>query len=98
MGGYYADGAPGLDFLDKLSQAAGNTPAPDREGVRHACLREAATVLFSRCKVAYEEKREIMRDVASVAEFKESDFAEIEYFDSRSYALADSGDWHADWG
>ena len=55
-------------------------------------------MLFSRCKVAYEEKREIMRDVASVAEFKESDFAEIEYFDSRSYASADSGGWHADWG
>ena len=55
-------------------------------------------MLFSRCKVAYEEKRKIMWKVASVAELTKSFFAEIEYFDSRSYALADSGGWHADWG
>ncbi len=34
-------------------------------------------MLFSRYKVAYEKKRKIMRNVASVAELKKSFFAEI---------------------
>jgi hypothetical protein len=78
VGGHYTNGAPGLDFLDKLSQATGNAQAPDRESVRHACLWEATIVLFSRCKVAYEKKRKIMRNVASVAELKESYFVEVD--------------------
>jgi hypothetical protein len=34
--------------------------------------------LFSRYKVAYEKKRKIMRNMASVAELKKSFFAEID--------------------
>jgi hypothetical protein len=78
VAGHHSNGAPGLDFLDKLSQATGNAQAPDRESVRHACLWKATTVLFSRYKVDYEKEREIMRNVASVAEPKESYFAEID--------------------
>ena len=33
VGGYHANRAPGLDSLDKLSQATGNAPAPDRESM-----------------------------------------------------------------
>ena len=78
VGGHHTAGAPGLDFLDKLSQATGNAQAPDRESVRHACLWKATIVLFSRCKVADERKRKIMRNVASVAGCEESCFAEID--------------------
>ena len=35
-------------------------------------------MLFSRYKVAYEKKRKIIRNVASVAELKELYFAEID--------------------
>ena len=77
-GTVHANGAAGLDFLDKLSQATGNAQAPDRESVRHACLRKATIMLFSRYKVAYEKKRKIMRNVASVAEITKSFFAEID--------------------
>jgi len=35
-------------------------------------------MLFSRYKVAYEKKRKIMRNMASVAELKKSFFAEID--------------------
>jgi hypothetical protein len=77
VGGHHTDGAPGLDFLDKLSQATGNAQAPDRESLRDACLWKATIMLFSRYKVAYEKKRKIMRNVASTAELKESYFAEI---------------------
>ena len=35
-------------------------------------------MLFSRYKVAYEKKRKIMRNMASVAEVKKSFFAEID--------------------
>jgi hypothetical protein len=68
VGGHHAIGAPGLDFLDKLSQAIGNAQAPDRESVRHACLWKATIMLFSRYKVADEKKRKIVRNVGSVAE------------------------------
>jgi len=34
-------------------------------------------MLFSRYKVAYEKKRKIMRNVASVTELKKSSFAKI---------------------
>jgi hypothetical protein len=78
VGGHHTNGAPGLDFLDKLSQATGNAQAPDRESVRHACLWKATIMLFSRYKVAYEKKRKIMRNVASVAELKKSFFAGID--------------------
>jgi len=78
VGGHHTTRAPGLDFLDKLSQATGNAQAPDRESVRHACLRKATIMLFSRYKVAYEKKRKIMRNMASVAELKKSFFAEID--------------------
>jgi hypothetical protein len=78
VGGYYTDGPPGLDFLDKLSQATGNAQAPDRESVRHACLWKATIVLVSRYKVAYEKKRKIMRNVASVAELTKSFLGEID--------------------
>jgi hypothetical protein len=83
VGGHHTDGAPGLDFLDKLSQATGNAQAPDRESVRHACLWKATIMLFSRYKVAYEKKRKIMRNVASVAELTKSFFAEINKVEDR---------------
>ncbi len=83
VGGYHTDGAPGLDFLDKLSQATGNAQAPDRESLRHACIGKATIMLFSRYKVAYEKKRKIMRNVASVAELKKSFFAEIDKIETR---------------
>jgi hypothetical protein len=77
VGGHHTNGAPRLDFLDLLSQTTGNAQAPDRESVRHACLWQATIMLFSRYKVAYEKKRKIMRNVASLAELKNSFFAEI---------------------
>ena len=40
-------------------------------------------MLFSRYKVAYERKRKIMRNVASVAELKKSHFAGIERVETR---------------
>ena len=40
-------------------------------------------MLFSRYKVAYERKRQIMRNVASVAEFKKSFFARIDQAENR---------------
>src|SRR5713226_8430914 len=40
-------------------------------------------MLFSRCKVAYERKRKIMRDVASVAELKRSFSAGIDKVENR---------------
>jgi hypothetical protein len=78
VGGYHTDGAPGLDFLDKHSQATGNAQAPDRESLRHAHVRKATIMLFSRYKVVYERSRQIMRNVASVADLKKSFFAEID--------------------
>jgi len=83
VGGYHTDRAPGLDFLDKLSQATGNAQAPDRESLRYACIWEATIMLFSRYKVAYEKKRKIMRNVASIAEFKNSCFAEFDKVKNR---------------
>jgi len=83
VGGYYTDGAPGLDFLDNLSQATGNAQAPDRESLRHACVGKATIMLFSRYKVAYERKRKILRNVASVAELKRSFFAGIDKVEKR---------------
>jgi len=78
VGGHHTNGAPGLDFLDKLSQATRNAQAPDRESVRHACLWKATIMLFSRYKLAYEKKRRVMRHVASVAELKKSFLGEID--------------------
>jgi len=78
VGGHHTNGAPGLDFLDNLSQATGNAQAPDRESVRHACLWKTTIMLFSRYKVDYEKKSKIMRNVASLAELQESYFAEID--------------------
>jgi len=78
VGGHHTNGAPGLDFLDMLSQATGNAQAPNREGVRHACLWKATIMLFPRGKVAYGKKRKIMRYVASVAEFTKPLFAEVD--------------------
>jgi hypothetical protein len=83
VGGHHTNGAPGLDFLDKLSQATRNAQAPDRESVRHACLWKATIMLFSRYKVAYEKRRKIMRNVASVAELKKSFFAGIDKVETR---------------
>ena len=40
-------------------------------------------MLFSRYKVAYERKRKIMRNVASVAELTKSFFAEIDKVENR---------------
>ncbi len=40
-------------------------------------------MLFSRYKVAYERKRKIMRNVASVAELKNSVFAGIDKVENR---------------
>jgi hypothetical protein len=68
VGGYHTNRAPGLDSLDKLSQATGNAQAPDREGLRHACIWKATSMLFWRHKVAYEKSRNIRRNMASVAE------------------------------
>jgi hypothetical protein len=70
VGRHHTIGAPRLDFLDKFSQATGNAQAPDRKSVRHACLWKATIMLFSRHKVAHEEKCKIMWNVASVAELK----------------------------
>jgi hypothetical protein len=78
VGGHHTHGAPGLDFFDKLGKATGNAQAPNREGVRHACLWKATIMLFSRGKVAHGKKRKIVRNVASVAEFKKSFVAEID--------------------
>jgi hypothetical protein len=78
VGGYHTNRAPVLDSLDKLSQATGNTQAPDRESLRHACIWKAASMLFWRYKVAYERSRNIRRNMASVAEPKKSFFAEID--------------------
>jgi hypothetical protein len=72
VGGHHINGAPRLGFLDLLSQATGNAQAPDRESVRHACLWKTTLMLFPRNTVAYGEKRKIMRNVASVAELKDS--------------------------
>jgi len=47
VGGHYTNGAPGLDFLDKLSEATGNAQAADRESMRHAYLWKATIMLFS---------------------------------------------------
>ena len=44
-------------------------------------------MLFSRYKVAYEKKRKIMRNMASVAELKKSFFAEIDKVENE--ALSD---------
>jgi hypothetical protein len=76
VGGHHTHGAAGLDFLDQFGQATGNAQAPDRESVRHACLRKATIVLFSRHKVAYEGKCRIVRNVASVGERTKSCFGE----------------------
>jgi hypothetical protein len=76
VGGHHTNGAPGLDFLDQLSQATGNAQAPDRESVRHACLWKTTIVLFSGNTVAYEKRRKIMRNVASFGELNKSFFAE----------------------
>ena len=40
-------------------------------------------MLFSRYKVAYERKRKIMRNVASVAELKKSSFVKINKVERR---------------
>jgi Aminoacyl tRNA synthetase class II, N-terminal domain len=77
VGGYHTNRASGLDSLDKLSQATGNAQAPDRESLRHACIWKATSMLFWRYKVAYEKSRKIRLNMASVAELKESFFAEI---------------------
>jgi hypothetical protein len=81
--GYYTAGPPGLDFLDKHSQATGNAEAPDRESLRYACSWKATIMLFPRNKMAYEGKREIMRNVASVAKLKKSFFAAIDEVENR---------------
>jgi uncharacterized protein DUF1905 len=70
--------APGLDSLDKLSQATGNAQAPDRGSLRHACIWRATSMLFWRYKLAYEKSRNIRRNMASVAELKKSFFAGID--------------------
>jgi hypothetical protein len=89
VGGYHANGAPGLDFLDKFSQATGNAQAPDPESVRYACVRKATIMLFSRHKVDDERKRKIMRHVASIAELKKSIFAEIDKVENHEDEGAD---------
>jgi Aminoacyl tRNA synthetase class II, N-terminal domain len=83
VGGYHTNRAPGLDSLDKLSQATGNAQAPDRESLRHACIWKATSMLFWRYKVAYEKSRNIRRNMASVAELKKSFFAEIDKVENR---------------
>jgi hypothetical protein len=83
VGGHHTNGAPGLDFLDQLSQTTGNAQAPDRESVRYACLWKATIMLFSRYKVAHGKKRKIMRNVAPVAELQKSFFAGIDKVETR---------------
>ena len=78
VGGYHTNRAPGLDSLDKLSQATGNTQAPDRESLRHACVWKATSMLFRRYKVADKKSRNIRRNMASVAELQKSFFAETD--------------------
>jgi len=83
VGGYHPNRAPGLDSLDKRSQATGNAQEPDRESLRHACIWKATSMLFWRYKVAYEKSRNIRRNMASVAELKKSFFAEIDKVENR---------------
>jgi hypothetical protein len=82
VGGYHTHRAPGLDSLDKLSQATGNAQAPDRESLRHACIWKATSMLFSWYKLAY-ERSQIGRNMASVAELKKSFSAEIDKVEDR---------------
>jgi hypothetical protein len=93
VGGYHTNRAPGLDSLDKLSQATGNTQAPDRESLRHACIWKAASMLFWRYKVAYERSRNIRRNMAPVAEPKKSFFAEIDKVDGCKFISSSETGW-----
>jgi hypothetical protein len=81
--GYHTTGAPGLDFLDQHSQATGNAQAPNRESVRYACLWKATIMLFSWYQMADEKKRNIMRNVASLADLRKSFFAGIDKVEHR---------------
>jgi hypothetical protein len=83
VGGYHTDRAPGLDSLDKFSQATENAYAPNRESLRHACIWKATSMLFWRYKVAYERSRDIRPNMASVAELKGAFFAEIDKVENR---------------
>jgi hypothetical protein len=83
VGRYHTNRAPGLDSLDKLSQATGNAHPPDRESLRHACIWKATSMLFWRSKVAYEKSRNTRRNMASVAELKKSFFAQIDKVENR---------------
>jgi hypothetical protein len=83
VGGYHTNRAPGLDSLDKLSQATGNAQAPDRESLRHAGIWKATSVLFWGSQLAYEGLRNGRRKVASIAELKKSLFAEIDKVEYR---------------
>jgi hypothetical protein len=83
VGGYHTNRAPGLDPLDKLSQATPNARAPDRESLRHACIWKATSMLFWRHKVAYERSPDIRRNMASVAELNKSFFADIDKLENR---------------
>ena len=58
VGRHHTNGVPGLDFLDKLSQATRNAQASDRESMRHACHWKATIMLFPRHKVAYKKNAE----------------------------------------
>jgi hypothetical protein len=65
-------------------QAAGNAQTPDRECLRHAGIRKAASMLFSRYKVAYERSCNIGRNKASDAKLKKSSIAEIDKIETAS--------------
>ena len=83
VGGYHTHGAPGLDSLDKLRQATGNAPDPDRESLLHAGGWKATGLLFWRFKLAEERSRQRRRNLASVAEPKKSSFAGIDKVENR---------------
>jgi hypothetical protein len=63
--------------MDKLGEATANAQGPDRESLRHACIWKAKGMLLWRLELAYERSC-ISRNMGSVAELKESFFAEID--------------------
>lgn len=49
VAGAYANRAPGLRCLDRLSQATGDPQTPDRKSLREYCRRKATPLLLRGC-------------------------------------------------
>jgi hypothetical protein len=84
VGGYHTYGAPGLDSLAQLGQAAANAPQPDPESLLHARIWKAASMLFWRSELAQARSRHRRRNMASVAELKKSFLAQIDKVENRA--------------